>query len=316
MTQPWNFPSLPYANSGYGYRTPWGQFLPPGGKVQAFVSSSTPSPFTGDEQMLNSGVPILTTLSAALAYCRAGKGDMIVCLPGHSESVVDNTMLANLVSGTRIMGIGNGSMMPTFRWTAAAAQWVLNDADVTIAGLRLRLEGFNGVTLAADVSAADVELTECDIETSSGAANLAAIAFRASVGATRFRLSNSRIRGLAAGTSTDIMLVNGAVDGLTLSGLRAMAPCTNGLFRTAAIATNMLIENCRYFNTVAGPGGVFGAQASVALVTDSYIGLSSDLAATTAFTQGAGATVRYFNTLFADTTNAYSFGIATGTTSA
>lgn len=317
MTQSMLVPNLPFSNSGYGYRTPWGQLLPPGGKLMAYVSSVAPSIFNGDDPLLQSGIPIMPTLASALNLCRANKGDMVMCLPGHSESVVDNTMLNNLVPGTRIIGVGQGGNMPTFRWTATAAQWILNDADVLIAGLRMRLEGANGVVVALDFSAADNALIECDIETSSGAANLATVAMRASAGATRLFIGgNSRIRGLAAGTSTDIILANAAVDGLIIKGIRAMAPSTNGLFRTAAAITNMIVDDVRYFNTVAGPGGVFGAQATVAIVSDTFVGLISDLAPTTAFTQGAGPTVRYFNTQFADATNAYSFGTATGTVSA
>jgi hypothetical protein len=310
MTMNWTVPQLPFAQAGYGFRTPFGVLLPPGSQVAAYLRSTGTQ--AGDDASIAPN--LTTTLAQALSRVRSGQGDTILVLPGHSESVVDNTMLNNLVPGTRVIGVGQGGSMPTFRWTATGAQWIMNDADVTFAGLRLRLEGAV-VVLAIDVSAADNIITECDIETSSGAANLATVALRASAGATRFLVDSCRVRGVAAGTSTDLILINAAVDAPTLRGIRGLAPSTNGLFRTAAAVTNMLVDNCRYFNTVAGPGGVFGAQATVALVVDTNIGLSSDLVATTAFTQGGGATVRYFNTLFADTTNAYSFGIATGTAS-
>lgn len=312
MTQQFVLP-LPTSTTGYGYRTPFGVTLPPGSQVAAYLRSTGSQ--SGDDPAIASNLK--TTLASALSAVRSGLGDTIFVLPGHSESVVDNTMLTNLVAGTRIVGIGTGASQPTFRWTATAAQWIINQANVYIAGLRLRLEGANGVVVAIDVTGSEVSIAECDIETASGAANLATIALRVSAGATRFTLGPQiRIRGVAAGTSTDIVLINAALDGVTLSGIRAMAASTNGLFRTAAAATGLQLEDIRYFNIVAGPGGVFGAQATVAMTNNVKVGLSSDLAATTAFTQGAGATVRYFDTLFADTTNAYSFGIPTGTTSA
>lgn len=314
MTQSMLVPNLPFSNSGYGTRTPWGQLLPPGGKLMAFVSSVAPSIFNGDDPLLQSGIPIMPTLATALALCRPNKGDMVMCLPGHSESVVDNTMLTNLVPGTRIIGVGQGSNQPTFRWTATAAQWILNDADVLIAGLRLRLEGANGVVVALDFSAADNSLIECDIETSSGAANLAAVAIRASAGATRFFIGGgTRIRGVVAGVSTDIVLVNAAVDGLIIKGIRAMAPSTNGLFRTAAAATNMLVDDCRYYNTSAAVGAVCGAQAADGVISDSHFAVTGAAAAGTAITQGS-ATFRLFNSFFSDGT--FLFGIPIGTTAA
>ena len=311
MTQQFVLP-LPTSTTGYGYRTPFGVVLPPGSQVAAFLRSTGPQ--TGDDPAIASN--LVTTLSSALLRVRSGLGDTVFVLPGHSESVVDNTMLTNLVSGARIVGIGTGATQPTFRWTATAGQWIVNQPNVYIAGLRLRMEGANGVVAAIDVTAADVAIAECDIETASGASNLATIAIRASAGATRLTIGPQiRFRGVAAGTSTDLILLNAAIDGVVLTGIRGMAASTNGFFRTAAAVTGLQIEDCRFFNIVSGPGGVFGAQATVAMLNNVKIGLSGDLAATTAFTQGAGATVRYFDTLFADTTNAYSFGAATGTVS-
>src|SRR5688572_24258964 len=105
---------------------------------------------------------IVPTLAAALRQCRSGRADTVLVLPGHSESVADATMLDNLVSGTRIIGYGRGSMQPVFRWTATASQWILNDADVLIRGLRLRMEGANGVVKALAWTGADCRIEACD----------------------------------------------------------------------------------------------------------------------------------------------------------
>lgn len=318
MTQSMLVPNLPFSNSGYGYRTPWGQLLPPGGKLMAYVSSVAPSTFNGDDPLLNSGIPIMPTLASALALCRPNKGDMVMCLPGHSESVVDNTMLNNLVAGTRIIGVGQGSIQPTFRFTATAAQWILNDADVLIAGLKLRCEGANGVVLPFDVSAADNVIMECDIETSSGAANLATTLLRISAGATRFQLGPfNRIRGVAAGVSTDGILINAAVDGLAILNNIMTFPSTNGFFRSAAAATNALIGGNRYHNTAAGVlvGGVFGAQAIDGALYDNYFSVVAAATPTSVITAGSGA-MRFFNNLFSDAAGPAIFAANVGTAAA
>lgn len=299
-------PNLPFSNSGYGYRTPWGQLLPPGGKLMAYVSSVAPSTFNGDDPLLNSGIPIMPTLASALALCRANKGDMVMCLPGHSESVVDNTMLTNLVAGTRIIGVGQGSNMPTFRWTATAAQWILNDADVQIVGLRLRQEGANGVVLAADVSAADVSIMECDIELSSGAANLATIGTRLSAGADRFLFQRNRVRGVAAGVSTDGLLINAVVANPFIMDnvMIAAATAANGLIRVAAVAAlGIYIARNDLYNIAAASTAcvAFGAAANDGLLCYNNLGiLTNGVASATGVTFGVGSLVKAFQNFCSD----------------
>lgn len=293
MTQSFLIPQLPFGQAGYGFRTPFGVLLPPGSQVAAYLRSTGPQ--SGDDPSISPN--LVTTLASALLRCRSGLGDTILVLPGHSESVVDNTMLTNLVPGTRIIGIGQGANMPVFRWTQLAGQWILNDADVTLAGLRLRLEGNNGITVALDVSAADNVLTECDIETSSGAANLAAVALRLSAGATRFVASRNLFRGVAAGVSTDIVLINAAVDLPQLVDNVMLAPSTNGFFRTAAAATNMFIARNRVYNIAAGiaVGAVYGAQASDGILVDNYFAVKAAATGVTVITQGSGIAQNFQN---------------------
>lgn len=243
-------PQLPAFNSGYGFRTPFGIILPPGGQVAAFVRSSGSQ--SQDDPVIASN--LVQTLASGLARCRPGLGDTVVCLPGHSESVVDATMLNNLVAGTRIVGVGQGSAMPTFRWTAAASQWVLNDADVSVIGLRLRMEGFNGVTLPVDVSAADNVLAECDIEVASGAANLCVTALRLSAGADRFIFGSNYMRGVVAGVLTDGIVINAAVSNSKFYScdMDFASGATTGNMRIAAAALGVRIFGCNMYNKTTG----------------------------------------------------------------
>lgn len=252
MTQPWIFPQLPFSNSGYGYRTPYGYQIPPGGKVQAFVSSTTPSPFSGDEQVLQSGVPVYTTLAAALALCRAGKGDTVICLPGHVENVVDNTMLAALVNGTRILGQGNGSMQPTFTWTNTAGQWLLNKNDVTVAGLRLNLAGITAVVSPIVLSGADNVLADCDVVVST-AASKPTVALTVSAGADRGSILNTVFRGSSAQTLTNGLLFSGIVDRFRMENVEcdfAAVAATGNIAITAAV-TSFMAYRLRLRNTAA-----------------------------------------------------------------
>lgn len=226
--------------------------LPPGGNV-FYVRSTGAADF--DPPGL-AQKPIETTLGAALAHCRANKGDTVVCLPGHSESVAAAGFLANLVAGVRIVGIGHGSMQPTFRWTATAGNWAIDDANTSFINLKLRLEGANGVTEAITVTAADVTIQGCDIETSSGASNKVTSGINVSTGANRFKLMNNTFRGTAAGMPTTIVKVSAAVDGVRIlnNDMACGASATNGLITVTAAATNLKIEK-NSLDTLATAGG-------------------------------------------------------------
>src|SRR5215213_11748520 len=124
------FPDLPFATGMQGLRTEQGVLVPFGSRVHYVCSAGFRD---GDDPALYG--KIIPTLATALTYCRANRNDTIVLLPGHSESVDSATWLANMVAGTRIIGVGIGSNMPTFRWTAVAATWAISVANVFNSGL-------------------------------------------------------------------------------------------------------------------------------------------------------------------------------------
>ena len=233
-------PDIPQVSAGVGMKTPYGiTLLPPGSRVAAYVRSTGLQ--TGDDQF--TATNLVSTLAAGLFRVRSGLGDTVVVLPGHSESVTDATMLDNLLPGTRIVGFGRGSAMPTFRWTATASQWAINDADVTIQGLRLKLEGANGIVKAILVTAADVGIYGCDVEVASGASNKATIALEVGAGADRFELVGNLFRGTATHNVTDGVKVVAAVNDVRITDNEMLfsATAANGNIHVTAAALNIKI---------------------------------------------------------------------------
>lgn len=241
-------PDLPTAIYGQGMKTPFGMIVnPPGSRIAAYVRSTgvlnTDDPFIASN--------LVTTLAAGLARARSGYNDVVVVLPGHSESVTDATMLTNLVAGTRIVGTGRGSNMPTFRWTATGSQWAVAVADVTFSGLRLRLEGANGVVKAILVTAADVGFHNCDIEVASGASNKATIALELGAGADRFEVIGNVFRGTATHNVTDGVKVVSAVTGgrILQNEMVFSATAGNGNIHVTAAALNLKVGDNVLYNT-------------------------------------------------------------------
>lgn len=217
-----------------------------------------------------------STLAAALAQCRAGAGDEVHVLPGHSETVAAAGALSAAVAGTRIIGWGLGTAMPEFRFTAAAANMTLAVSGLEISGLRLRLEGFNGVTSAINVTAPDCAIYGCDIETTSGAANRAVIALDVSnAAAHRFKFFRNRVRGTAAGASTDCILISAAVSNteITDNVIFATGAAANGVIRVTAAALDTLIARNVLANITAASSACIniGNVAATGLITDNRL---------------------------------------------
>lgn len=239
--------NIPLQGAGYGIRTHFGVWLPPGSRVAAYVRSTGFQ--DGDDAAITD--KLVLTLAAGLARCRSGLGDTVICLPGHSESVADATMLDALVPGTKIVGVPLGSSTPTFRWTATASQWIMNDANVTIAGLRLRLEGANGVVKAIVSTATDNQIVDCDIQVASGASNKATIAIEAGTGAEKFVLAGCRLYGTATHNVTDGVKIVGAISDWVIrdNKMQFSATADNGNIHVTAAALNGLIGYNDLYNT-------------------------------------------------------------------
>jgi hypothetical protein len=217
----------------------------------------------------------MPTLAAGLARCRPGLGDTVVVLPGHAESVIDNTMLAALVPGTRIVGVGVGAAMPTFTWTAAASQWVFNDNDVQIVGCRLNLGGFNGVTNAIAWTGADCVLAQCDVNMGTTAALKALVGITVGAGADRGRIAYCDFRGAVAAAVVNGVLISGVVDRFRINDTEMDFATTVGTVGNIAITaaiTAFAGSRLTLHNSLVGSTATLtaGAQASTGTLSEVY----------------------------------------------
>lgn len=297
----YNVGQMPVVSSGYGLKTPFGIILPPGGRVAAYVRSTGPQDFDDSAIAPN----LVATLAAGLARCRSGMGDAVVCLPGHTESGVGTTGMANLVAGTKIIGIGQGSAQPVFRWTATTDQWALNKADVTITGLKLRLEGANGVVKAILVTGADNTIHGCDIEVASGASAKATIALEVGTGANSFKLVNCRVRGTNTHNVTDGVKVVAAVTDLYIADnwMHFSATAGNGnIHLTAAALRCLFLRNFLFNDHTASTACIaIDAVAATGMAVDNrYATINDGTASAQGMVQGAGSLIRSFQSLSCD----------------
>lgn len=78
------------------------------------------------------------TLDYAVGQCVASRGDIIFIKPGHTETVSSATALALDVAGVAIIGLGTGSLRPTFTLnTATTATIGVSAANVALKNIRI-----------------------------------------------------------------------------------------------------------------------------------------------------------------------------------
>lgn len=248
-------PTLPFLDFGAGVRLPGATVIPPGGHT-VYLRSTGPQ--DGDDQSLVKRLH--TTLNSALAQCRSGMGDTVIVLPGHSESITTADQMSNLVAGTKVIGVGSGNARPTFTWTAAAATFLLDVANVTLSNLILNLDPGTGTTTVAapiTVSAAGCSIVGCKIRMGTDANSKVTIGITTTAAATDLTIAGNEIYGATAAECTTMLQFVGA-DRLkllqnTIVGATSSASVGVVRFLTTA-STDIKVFACLFRNNKSGGG--------------------------------------------------------------
>lgn len=103
----------------------------------------------------------LKTIAAALLKCTADSGDVIVCLPGHAETIIAASGLDINVAGVAVIGLGNGSLKATITFgTAATATIAMSAANCTISNFIFKAN-FADVAVGIITSAKNITIQDC-----------------------------------------------------------------------------------------------------------------------------------------------------------
>ncbi len=78
------------------------------------------------------------TLDYAVGKCTADKGDIIILMPGHTETVATAAAIACDVAGIAIVGLGNGAARPTFTFSAVDATMTVSAASISIENILIK----------------------------------------------------------------------------------------------------------------------------------------------------------------------------------
>lgn len=154
------------------------------------------------------------TIDYAVGMCTANKGDYIIVMPNHAETIAGATSLVLDVAGVSIIGLGRGDDRPTLNFTATASKIPISAAGISVENI-LITGGIDAVVNAINISAADVSLI--NIETKDVTGQMTNV-ITTTAAADRLLIDGWTHRGAAAaGTASAISIVGG--EGVRLRNL-------------------------------------------------------------------------------------------------
>jgi len=242
-----------------------GYLLVPTGGLVAYVHNSGAAALDRlPPGMIDGSAGFFTSVNAALATFagRSNRGDTVICLPGHTETISGADGWSNIVAGVRILGVGHGNDRPTFHWSAATSNLAIDVANVCIENCILNWAGdpslTTAVTVAAaiTVSAAGFRLARCRINTGVDADQILTVGLLTTAAADDMVVEHNKFWNSAAtaeisATGTVIRLI-GADRAIIRNNYiqGALATDTDGLIETLTTASTQLeiVDNFLYAN--------------------------------------------------------------------
>lgn len=224
------------------------------------------------------GTPILyTTLKLAMASCLASRGDTIILAPGHTETIVAAAGSGVTVAGVTVVGLGIGSLTPTFTFTTAvSASFDITAANVLVQNLVFTC-GIDAQTAMVNVTAADVKFQACTFNTNSATVG-AILGILTAATSDRLSVNMCIFRGPAvnSGTTTTAQVqYEGAVD-ITVQNSYFTGKMTQAILNTATVLRGLIFNN--NFVVATGTKAIVVAAASTPFISTNYMNVPSGTA--------------------------------------
>jgi len=196
-----------------------------------------------------------STVDYAIGRCTASRGDVIMVMPGHAENLTAAAAIVSDVAGVAIIGLGTGTLAPTFSWTTVAgATWSITAANCTFYNCRF-IMNVADVTEAFVVAAGGdgLSFANCyfaDTSTVLNSIDVIALA----TGVDNFSMENCKWVGKSA--SNDSFITTVATDGFYITDCQLQADVAQtavvALIEGGGAITNMWIQNCAMRSNVDG----------------------------------------------------------------
>jgi len=202
------------------------------------------------------------SITGALTKCIASRGDIIMVMPGYTETIATAGGEVWNVAGVAIIGLGAGSLAPTFTFSATGSTLTVTAGNMSTSNIRL-VSSIANVVDGVIVSGANYTVENCYFGSTVAAASLLT-SIVTTTAATGFYFNNNTV-------NQEVSLAGTAVTDVAAAGVETLADnsvITNntimGEFSTAAIynvttaALGIQINDNNIYNssTAAAAGAV------------------------------------------------------------
>jgi hypothetical protein len=237
----------------------------PGNTLRAWAEGVESSIGTGSKFYVDSGVATggdssgsswtnaVTTIDAAIGLCTASRGDYIYVAPGHAEAIASATGLVCDVAGVSIIGIGNGSLIPTLSLgTATSAKISVTAANVRLSNLKI-ISALADIAEGIDPTAdADGLVVDNCIFTDGAVGLELVIAINVTADCDNITIVNNKFSTVAAGGCANAIVLAGGSDNSVIAGNTAYGTYSAGaLLASAALSVNLTVTDNIFVTTAA-----------------------------------------------------------------
>jgi hypothetical protein len=219
----------------------------------------------------------LITLDAAIGKCTASKGDIIVLMPKHAETISAASAIDFDVVGITVIGLGEGTDRPTITLDNTAATIVIDAANTKIKNVHF-INTVDALVVAFDVNAAHFTIESCIFDDAT-AAEQTIVWFICDANADYFTVRDCTHHGSDTAGSTAWITLNGndhvVIEGCTSHGdfsaanIRVVtAACTDLLITKNHLENANAVDVCiELYSAVTG----WVSYNSIRIATDGQL---------------------------------------------
>jgi len=214
------------------------------------------------------------SINYAVTQCTASKGDTIIAMPGHVETVTAAGGLAFGVIGVKVIFQGEGSSRATINFTtAASADMDITAANVSLIGPRF-LVGVDALTNPIHIAAADCLIK--DAEWYDAPAKAAIDCVVATAAASRLVIDGWKFFASTTGTQKQSSIQVGAAANVVLKNIWIAGDFGTGNIENGTAWANVLIADVVLENTNVGPvPGITLAATATGNVVNAKVTIAS-----------------------------------------
>lgn len=205
------------------------------------------------------------TLQEGIDACTANKGDIIYVAQNHEEDITNASALDADCAGISIIGIGNGSDMPTLSFIDdVTAEMTISDPDVLIYNIRF-LGALSGGVTAGIIITADgdgARILSCEFREATSDDELL-IMISVAAGADDLIIAGNSFIGKASGGSLSAIVLVGASDRTIIANNNFYGDWSDYVIKASgATSVEMLIANNIINNLDIGAGQLMTFESS------------------------------------------------------